>query len=305
MQKIVVGIDFSESSEVALRHALLVARRTGAEIVLVHAGCIPQHENATPPSQLSTPLAEPYRDALSSEFDEVRNRLEQLRERYDGQGATVSQTFIDAYPDEGLIDAANELKANLTVVGSHGRTGFWRFVLGSVSETVARRSETSVFVARPGPISTLGYKRILVPVDFSDYTKPALDMAAKLVADDGHIDVFHAWEAPGAAWITYEMWATQFVDRGVISADATKRGEGIIAQVPAPKGTKVEFSHVEGGASVAIHEQLEKDSYDLVVMGSHGNRGFRRWFLGSVAEATVRHSPCSVLVVQHQPVPDE
>ena len=83
------------------------------------------------------------------------------------------------------------------------------------------------------------------------------------------------------------------------AADASKRGNELLARASAPEGATLEFFQIEGRPSAAIHQKLEGNHYDLVVMGSHGARGFRRWFLGSVAEATLRHAPCSVLVV-HQ-----
>ena len=52
---------------------------------------------------------------------------------------------------------------------------------------------------------------------------------------------------------------------------------------------------------VAITETAERGGYDLIVVGAHGNRGFRRLLLGSVAESTVRHAHCSVLVVHGGP----
>ena len=59
---------------------------------------------------------------------------------------------------------------------------------------------------------------------------------------------------------------------------------------------QVEFVQEYGPAAALIQERTEAVEYDLVAMGTHGSRGFRRFILGSVAEATVRHSTCSVLV---------
>ena len=57
------------------------------------------------------------------------------------------------------------------------------------------------------------------------------------------------------------------------------------------------FSTVQAPPAYGIQEKDEVNGLDLIVMGSHGRRGVRRWLLGSVAEVTVRHAPCSVLVV--------
>ncbi len=62
-------------------------------------------------------------------------------------------------------------------------------------------------------------------------------------------------------------------------------------------GTVVEHSSMEGAPAHTIQEWIDANGPDLVVMGSHGRRGVRRFLLGSVAEVTVRHAACSVLVV--------
>jgi nucleotide-binding universal stress UspA family protein len=63
-------------------------------------------------------------------------------------------------------------------------------------------------------------------------------------------------------------------------------------------GVRLTGQVVEGGATPEIQRRLESDRYDLVVMGTHGRRGLRRGLLGSVAAATVRHAPCSVITVR-------
>ena len=60
------------------------------------------------------------------------------------------------------------------------------------------------------------------------------------------------------------------------------------------------FESVRGRAGHSIQAQLKKHDYDLVIMGSHGRRGLARFLLGSVAEKTVRHASCSVLVTHHR-----
>ena len=78
--------------------------------------------------------------------------------------------------------------------------------------------------------------------------------------------------------------------------DARKRGEELIARHH-ESACKMKFHTVEAPPSQGIQDWLESNQYDLVVTGSHSRRGAARLLLGSVAEMTVRHAPCSVLVV--------
>jgi nucleotide-binding universal stress UspA family protein len=87
--------------------------------------------------------------------------------------------------------------------------------------------------------------------------------------------------------------------RESLSSTARARGAELIERFTRP-GVTMNFIDIEAAPTRGLHEHLDQGKYDLAVVGSHGRRGFRRWMLGSVAESTVRHAPCSVLVV-HPP----
>ncbi len=174
IKKIVVGTDFSDQAQTALDQALDVARKHDAEVILVHAGTVPQTIDGIPQSMSST--AAHFHKMLEEQLAEDRTRLEALRERIGGGGVRVSHMVIDAFPDAGVAQAANELGADLTIVGTHGRTGFDRFLMGSVAERTARLGKGNVIVARPGARSKGGYQRVLVPTDFSTYANKAFDV---------------------------------------------------------------------------------------------------------------------------------
>lgn len=291
IKRIVVGIDFSPASEVALRHALMSARRTGADVVMVHAGTI--HE---PLETRQSALLADYSDIIAEHQTEIRNHLTGLRERYEGSGVEISHKLIDGFPDTGLCEAAEELDAELICVGTHGRTGIKRFFLGSVSEKVARMFTGSVLVARPGRTRG-GYRRILVPTDFSGNADEALDAARKVAAEDAEIDLLHCWQLP----IPVTSYYVPTTSRGAslkqlaaeIEGDAKKQIEELADTLRA-EGVALETDVAQGPPAETIIERAA--GYDLIAIGSHGHRGFRRLLLGSVAEAVIRHAPCSVLV---------
>ena len=289
--RIVVGIDFSPESEVALQHALMAARRTGANVVMVHAGTI--HE---PLETRESSLLADYTDIIAEHQKEVRDYLAELRERYEGRGVEISHKMIDGFPDTGLCEAAEELEAELICVGTHGRTGIKRFFLGSVSEKVARIFAGSVLVARQGRTSG-GYRRILVPTDFSGTARAALEAARALAAEDAEIDLVHCWQLP----IPVTSYYVPTTSRGAslkqlaaeIEADAKTRIDELAAGLETG-GLTVSTDVFQSPPAEGIVERAS--GYDLIAMGSHGHRGFRRLLLGSVAEAVIRHAPCSVLV---------
>lgn len=298
IKKIVVGVDFSEESEQAVREALNIARHVGAELALVHIGVVvepPKHLGGSVHSSIKE-----WESMLRDQLAEDRRQLEEIRERMRGQGVEISHLVRDGFADTGLVDAAKELEGDLLILGTHGRSGIKRFFLGSISERVVRLSTTNVMVARPQGDGSGGYRRILVPTDFSRPAGAALDLALRLAHDGAAVDLVHFWQVPMTATTPYAPFkaaeeALTTVRRAMQEA-AEGAGQRILEDYQEGR-LEITFHAIESAPAYGIQERLEEEDYDLVVMGSHGRRGLRRFLLGSVAEMTVRHAPCSVLVV--------
>ena len=81
--------------------------------------------------------------------------------------------------------------------------------------------------------------------------------------------------------------------RDAVLAAAQTQADKFVAE----HGGEFQVELVQGPPAQVISETAGRGGYDLIVVGAHGHRGFRRLLLGSVAESTVHHAPCSVLVV--------
>lgn len=299
LEHIVVGVDFSPESEVAVAQAMAVARCAGARLTLLHVGAIPDAPLGVPESMAATAAA--YTQVVKQHLAEDRNALDELRERLIGQGVEVSHAVYDGFADTGIVEAAKELAADMIVVGTHGRTGLKRFFLGSVAERVVRLAEVPVLVARPGTREPAGgFEKILVPTDFSDSAEQALEVAQALAAEDATIHLLHAWQLPPMSTAYYapiKAAEDLFADvRKSISASVDQTGEQLVER-HIDGGANRTFESVEGAPAHAIQEAIAAHQPDVVVLGSRGRRGVSRFLLGSVAENTVRHAPCSVVVV--------
>ncbi len=298
ISKIIVGTDFSEQAERAVEHAMAVARHTGAELVLMHALSMPEPDYVMP-YPITTPAI--YVEQVDTIVKEARAKLDEMRERLIGQGVEVSHVFVNEMADRGIVSVAKETNADLIVVGSHGRTGISRFLIGSIAEKVVRRAHCDVLVAR-GDAPTGGYKHILLPVDFSEVSDRAMARASILAEPEGKVDMLHCWQLPGGS-ITY--WGSVGPGLGEsIVKGATAFGRKAIAKV---SESKAEFSLAveEGDARNNIEKRTSSGEYDLVVMGSHGRKGINRVMLGSVAESTLRHLKTSVYVTRPPAEPPE
>jgi nucleotide-binding universal stress UspA family protein len=290
ISRIVVGIDFSPESEVAAKYGIKIARHTGAEVVLVHAGMVPDQSVPLPRNAAAQEWQRIVEDRLAAD----RRKLEELRERLASQAPEVSHMMIDGFADTALCEAGKQLGADLLIVGTHGRTGLKRFLLGSVAERVARLYERNVMVARPGAEGgSAGFRRILVPTDFSVHAEDALRLALVLAGPGATVDVFHAWDTPPELALE---WTGPILQE--LADQAMAAGDKLLQKYQREDLT-VTYDAVRARAIAGIADRLQKHEYDLVVMGSHGRRGLRRFLLGSVAEKTIRHAPCSVIVTHH------
>ena len=302
LRKIVVGVDFSTASDAATSEAVALAHHTGAELVLVHVGAVLDSTLGDAPAGL---VAE-WEQVLHRRTEEDRGRLATLRDQLAAQDVDVSTEVVDGYPDSGLVDAAKKLGAELIVIGSHGRSGLRRLLLGSITEKVVRLADACVLVSRPGGNYTGGYHHLLVPTDFSAHAEEALRMARTLAAHGAIIDLVHYWQLQPITF-GYEgslmAAGTSLPElRQSIIQDAERACRDLVERYQRDDMT-LRWELVENGASHGIADRAREDGrhYDVIVMGSHGRRGFRRLMLGSTAEATVRHAPCSVMVVHRKP----
>jgi nucleotide-binding universal stress UspA family protein len=303
-RKILVGTDFSPESDVALEHAISIAQHVGAEVILAHAGTVIDTADAALAPE-SAALVE-YERIVAEHAAENRTRLTALVAAVRGRGVAASERQVEGFPDTSLSELAEEVDADLLVIGTHGRTGIKRLLLGSVAERVVRLCRRHVMVARPRTGEGAGYRRILVPTDFSRRGDRALSIAVELCAPGGTVEVLHAWSLPA---LTGTLVPSKLSEnalepvRASLEASARRRADALIARLGNPP-VQLACTIVNDSPAKAIDERAQ-DGHDLIVMSGHGRRGLRRLILGSVAEATVRHAPCSVIVVHEPEPPDE
>ena len=294
VEKILVAVDFSDHSNVALEQALHVAsQRPGSKLVLLWVEDEHPHRESGE-IELHSTSTQDLHPAFEDPQQSARVKLEILADRAKSHGLAVDVQIRHGYADEVIVEVGREVGASLIIVGTRGLTGFKRFLLGSVAEKVVRMSSTNVLVARG---EARAFSHVLVATDFSAASEHALQLALALSKPDAQIDVLHAWQYPPGMRGTpdpKQEGLLSDIGRDVVRR-VQKLGDALTQRYAATSRT-LEFTNVFGPAAAVIHERLESNMYDLVAMGTHGHRGFRRFLLGSVAEATVRHAPCSVLV---------
>jgi nucleotide-binding universal stress UspA family protein len=145
-------------------------------------------------------------------------------------------------------------------------------------------------------------KRILVPVDYSDQARGALEYAGML-GQKMHtgIDVLYVWELmphPAPELRVQTPDGTSRSLRELVEENAQIEMLDFLTQVSLPQGVQLTERITSGEPSRRILEALRTGDYELVVMGTHGRGGFKHMMMGSVAERLVRNSPVPVLTIR-------
>ena len=195
IRRILCPTDFSDSSRHALEHAMVIAGWYGSQIVALHVG--------NPMIVLSLALPVPPFPSGGVPGDTNRQRLEAELWTWLSP-ATAAGLQTDVVVDEGnplgrILDHASSLRPDLIVMGTHGQSGFERLLLGSVAEKVIRKARCPVMTVPPpaASTSTLPFKRLLCPLDFSDSSTAALQFAFSLAQEsNARLTLLHVFEWP-------------------------------------------------------------------------------------------------------------
>lgn len=289
--KILCAIDFSPASTHALRMATNLAKASECELVIAHSWHLP----ALYYSELAFPS-----NAVDAMVEGTEAELAKAsREATSAGVARVSTLLLEGVPAKTIVDALEADPAfDLVVLGANGRSGLGRVLMGSVAEKLVRLAPCSVLAIHA--THALGaFRNILCPVDFSETSLDAVELALRLLEPGGDgLTLLHVLDLPlnysvypeASAFVSeLDMKSTSHLD-AIITAPTTKAAA---AKATIKKSTRI------GNPGRQILAMLESEPrYDLVVMGTHGRTGLRRVVLGSVAEKVVRNASCPVIVVR-------
>jgi nucleotide-binding universal stress UspA family protein len=292
IQTVVAGVDLSVPSDQALERAAAIAQLNGAALVIVHA----QSDDAPIPdatNEIVKQLGEVSAAVRAEEARRLATKLDDMQAR----GIQASLVGRAGSPGDVVSEVAKERSAELIVVGTHGHTGIQRFLLGSAATAILRSAPCDVLVTR-GTSTTAAFSRPLVASDFSPAAARALRNCAALTAPGAAIEVIHAWQLPAGSWGATLLGQARFpwnTVRDAVLSGVKAQADKLLAETK-DLGHPIHVELVQGPPPSVITHAAERGGHDLIAIGTHGHRGFRRLLLGSVAENVIRHAPCSVLV---------
>jgi nucleotide-binding universal stress UspA family protein len=287
--QILVPTDFSPPSDAALSYARLLARTFDASLYLLHV---------TGAHMRSPRTAMNSRNRVPPALRELRDRL-----TADDRPPDVAILAVEAADPAGqIVRTARSMDASLIVMGTHGRGGIARVLMGSVAEKVVRTAPCPVFTTNAAlRAPARGVRRILAPTDFSAASDAALDCARRLAAGFGaSMHLLHVLPDVSASdGAGSELFVTEAPEaRSMRLIDARDRLQHRITADD--RATLRATSEVIFGSPAQIIVDYAADNqFDLIVMGTHGRTGMAHLLIGSVAERVVRTAGCPVLTTQH------
>jgi len=278
IHKILCPTDFSTGSQFAARVAGRIAKRHGAEIVLAHVW---------------DPGDYGLRGGAEDIVAKLRDHLAiEARSLAELTTTKVTSELATGVPWRELVALADRAHADLIVTGTHGRGAIARVLLGTVATRLVRHAPVPVLVARERE-HVPAFRHVLVPVDFSEDSRVAVELASSYVELGGSITLVHVIEMP----LTYGGSPTE-LGAQILERDAQRQLGAWADELRAKVGVTVATLMRFGPVAAEILDLLGAGEFDLAVTGSHGRTGLKRALLGSVAEKVVRHAPCAILVAR-------
>ena len=304
IRRILCPIDFSDHSRRALDHAVAIARWYGSTVTALHVFPLA-------PVMAYPPGAPGYEPFVLTSVDRSR-LLEDMKSFIAAESAPG--VSLDAVIRQGsaateILDHAGALPADLLVIGTHGRSGFERLLLGSVTERVLRKATCPVLTVPRGqadavPAAPVLFRQILCPVDFSASSMQALNHAMSLAQEaDAHLTVLHVMtyeqeygpEAPGMAGGADELTLARF--RQQYEDNARQRLKEAVPDTVASY-CSVDTVVTGGKPGREILRVAADRQSDLIVIGVQGRGVADLMFFGSTTQQVVRQATCPVLTLR-------
>lgn len=285
--KIVLAVDFSAPSEVAVSEVVARPWPSGSSIHILHVVDLFALTN-------SVGYFETF---INKETDEASALGNAVAERLQSRGLETTLKVIEGYPGTGIVDYAEQCGADFILVGSQGHSGIARLLVGSVAKMVLQNAHCSVEVVRA--TSRANGMKILLATDGSDYSIAAAQSVAERPWPDG--SEFKIVSIVDLVIPAKDPWyaAGEVIDRlreenTKSSQEAVNAAQKILSDARLTSTTQV----LMGSPKWRIVDEAKEWGANVVVLGSHGRRGITRLLMGSVSEAVAMHAHCSVEIIR-------
>jgi nucleotide-binding universal stress UspA family protein len=295
IDRILCPIDFSDVSRHALAHVAAFAQWYEAKVTVLHVYSAPVPPVAVSQYPGNISLLPPVQP------DEVQAQVRTFCEPLSVAGVSPAIIVEEGDPAKAITRMAGDAPPDLLIMGTHGRGGFQRLLLGSVTEKVLRLVACPVLTVPPPAAtgSTPSFKTILCPIDFGPSAIRALDYAFSLAKEaDARIILLHVVEALSDAAALGEPIGFSIPDfQRSLEQDALER---LTALIPADARSwcEPEVRVTSGKAQREIVRVTKENQAELIVMGVQGRGAVDLLLFGSTTHHVIRDAAVPVLTLR-------
>ncbi len=299
--RILLAIDYSKYSKIAVNAIQQIEFPPGSELFVLHV-----QTNEEGASSSDNP------SSLKPQPPDVPDTLRRLGKALESDRVTLHYLMAKGLPGNEILQTVKKRKIDLVVLGSRGLSRISSLLIGSVSEWVLADSSCSVLIGRRMPRKKKGAMgmNLLLAIDGSSDSWAAVNFLNSVDFPKGsrltilHVVKKHAIQTEGIltgagrSRAEFRKMAKELCgNRGKQGVELLEKAQQALAKPHLTIVERMALGH-------EVHEILDAAhdvKADMVVVGSRGLTGLRRFFLGSVSHGIVRHAHCSVLVVRGAP----
>ncbi len=295
LDHILVPLDGSPLAECALPHAVALAQAFDARVTLLQV-----LGQAQPPSRVQSidPLSWHIRKAESGSY------LDGLVPRLEKAGVPTEKALLEGRAAERIMEFAREQNVSLIILSSHGKSGLSGWNISGVVQKIILRACIPTMIVRAyqsvsSDLTSLRYKRVLVPLDCSQRAECVLPLATTLARfHESRLLLTHVVcrpEMPRRAPHTREEIELSEQLTRLNQEEAGKCLEQLESMLHLD--TKIHLL-VHDNATTALHQVVKQENVDLVMMSAHGYSGGTQWPYGNVALNFIAYGTTPLLIVQ-------
>lgn len=287
MENILLTTDLASSSDRAMERAVRISKSTGAKLHILH---------------IAAPYPLPGKEASALSFQQdgenlVRAHLDSYRE---AGGVDADITILQGGEVFAhILEQAHKVKADLIVMGVHGKARFRDLFVGTTIERVVRRGVKPVLMVKDKP--TGPYQDVIAGIDFTPGSRSALRLALEL-SPKAAFRAVHTYDLP----VYHSETAYVYVESQALAEEAQHKNldaflKTEITHFKKENGDalpKLTGRIVQGPVRETLIRQAKEAKADLITLGAHGRPGFTASKLGGVAEDILADPPCDVLIAR-------
>jgi uncharacterized protein len=288
--KVLIAIDGSEHSDYAIEETIKFAWSADCEfkVVTILDNSFVQSAANEGPTASAQKLVDSAIEKLSAGLP---------------SGQPISGQVLHGYPKSEIVKCAEDWPANVIVMGSRGRKGLKRIVLGSVSHSVLVASNCSVRISRNSGVTNSEVQKIIIGLDDSPISDTIIERMASRPWKK-NVEFICLTAIPTLTQYFYGVQDSHEIDSlESLHNEKIKRAKEHLEQISKTIQSKipqcsVSFEVLEGDPREVIVDKAKETNAALIIVGHKGKNWMDRLLIGSVSEAIATWAGCSVLVVK-------